>query len=186
MFWNLSGSSDYSGIQSHKVTVFRDGEIYQASSESSGNDYTSLKGQRFSSSRVNDSIYYPNSDSSYRDYATLGCDADENANVSEETRSAMKNCTPDHVVFAEKDKAATFNVIALPARSGSRSWRNKDLHDIHEYEVVNDEADLVTKRSVDTLADMCTTNRESVELSTPQPHEYFKLEAMWQPTNVDC
>lgn len=56
------GSSDYSAPQTHRAMLIHDGEIYQPSSESSGsnNDYTSLKGQRFS--RTNDCIYYPTSE----------------------------------------------------------------------------------------------------------------------------
>ncbi|KAL4226785.1 hypothetical protein ACF0H5_014764 [Mactra antiquata] len=177
-------SSDYSGIQTHKVTMIRDGEIYQASSESSGNDYTSLKGHRFGSNRVNDSVYYPSSETSYKDYATLG-NEDENANVKAEQASDNTKERTESNVSAQAlnskngNKTATFNVsgLDLPTPLRSKSYRNKELQDINEYEVVGDEG-FVSVNSVDTIADLCGQKRESVDISTPPPHEYFKLDPM--------
>ncbi|XP_053377245.1 uncharacterized protein LOC123529594 isoform X2 [Mercenaria mercenaria] len=174
-------SSDYSAAQSHRVMIIRDGEIYQPSSESSGsnNDYTSLKGQRFS--RQNESIYYPTSEGSNKDYASLSNEKDKNM-ISVSNFNAIDET--DQRENENHLNNVTFNVSGLtfPAQACSRSnlgWAS-NLQEINEYETVDstlkhEEKD-VDVSHVRTLADMCDVNHNTE--STLQAHEYFTLEPL--------
>ncbi|XP_060591641.1 uncharacterized protein LOC132746483 [Ruditapes philippinarum] len=179
-------SSDYSAP--HRVMIIRDGEIYQASSESSGsnNDYTSLKGQRFS--RLNDAIYYPTSEGSNKDYASLLNERDANEateHVSDGTSLIKKKESEDS--FSNK----SFNVSGLtfPVQASCRSnlgWTS-NLEEIHEYETVDatrkdgDGNACNLEGDVATIADMCDVNHNTE--TSIQPHEYFKLEP-FQSENI--
>lgn len=154
--------------------IIRDGEIYQASSDSgsSSNDYTSLKGQR-SISRRKDVVYYPTSERSNKDYASLIGESDDGnligAHGGIEISSNMKSSgnSKFHV-----------NGFDFPPHGSLQgvTGRVNGLHDIHEYETVETVKENKTQETVETLADL--RNNASRTQSGVQHHEYFTLEPM--------
>lgn len=170
-------SSDYSAPQTHRVMIIHDGEIYQASSESSGsnNDYTSLKGQRFV--RTNDGIYYPTSEGSSKDYASLASERDDF--VTSVGIVDKVNCLQRDREDSGNNMKFSVKGLAFPYQASLKSNRGwtSNLQEINEYETVDSRKAVeedVDVGNVRTLADLCDVNHNTE--ATAQPHEYFTLE----------